>query len=263
MRLLDFDQSTWFPPDNRDHFTLEDVPHIHPLEHMISPQLIRLMEEEKRKANAPKRPDGDWWLKMPHDSRVAQLWRIGVLIFELLHGYAPWEHPKSLHIPLSHSRPDRLMIAARRKRKRRRRRMLKDPVAIGDLVSQEAADVLRAMLQRESRDRPNLEQLITFPWFQDWSAESVEKEGFGGQKADGAGDGDPGKGRPNKGRPSESDTEESRPGGRFSPMNFEEEEAEYSESGDERTDCGEPHLGAADVFALIDEMEAQQQQQQQ
>lgn len=103
-----------------------------------------------------------------HDMRGEQLWKFGALIYDLLHGYAPWEVPtldpkvgalRDIH-DLEATDDIRSYIRSRR------HRMFIDDLAIDNRLSQDCTDVLRILLARKLEDRPKLEQIAAFPWFQ-------------------------------------------------------------------------------------------------
>ncbi|PGH03417.1 serine/threonine protein kinase [Helicocarpus griseus UAMH5409] len=110
---------------------------------------------------------GDVSLYLPHDIRVNHLWKFGVLVYDLLHGYSPWELPgavsevgdvKAINV---HERA-RFQVLL----EQRRWRILNEELPVDEKLSQDCVDVLKAMLAKEVVDRPALGELVSFPWFQ-------------------------------------------------------------------------------------------------
>lgn len=105
------------------------------------------------------------------DVRDEPLWRIGVMMFQLLHGYLPWDSPDPTAPAINFSWSD-LDPAERTRhieyRDDRRRRLINEPVSISEAIplTQDCVDVLEAMLANDVEERPSIEELVAFPWFQ-------------------------------------------------------------------------------------------------
>lgn len=143
----------------------------------------------------------DYWLEqeggsdpqvevfLPHDCRVEMLWKFGVLIYDLLHGYSPWEDADDLEVVPLRSHPltvatanlDRSdlfepepphkpedSVPSRGDILMRRRRIINEELPIDEHLSQDCVDVLRSMFEKDPKDRPTLQALCTYPWFQGW-----------------------------------------------------------------------------------------------
>ncbi|KAJ5894264.1 hypothetical protein N7495_005955 [Penicillium taxi] len=102
-------------------------------------------------------------LPLTHDVREEAIWKYGVIVYGILHGYWPWE--EVCHFDLLRWKPghhDDIIDE-------RRMRMVRYDVPINESLSQGCRDVLRRLLSRDPRNRPSLDELITFPWFSQWS----------------------------------------------------------------------------------------------
>lgn len=104
----------------------------------------------------------------PHDLRQGMLWKFGVLIYVLLHGYAPWERPEfdeelgNLTHDFNPSTKKRAYYQAER-----RERILDEELPIREDLSQDCVDMLRMMLAKNIEDRPmSPMELAGMPWFQ-------------------------------------------------------------------------------------------------
>ncbi len=135
-----------------------------------------------------------------YDIRDEQLWKFACMIFKLLHGYAPFTDLEQLarnHRAVirtnygksseSDERIDRAKRRDRRYRRQRRERILNAPLQIAEeleiripptreepkkkryyqqQLTQDAIDVLQAMFLKDRVERPSVEELAAFPWFQ-------------------------------------------------------------------------------------------------
>lgn len=136
------------------------------LEHMILPELCQRLLDDDPDAGAKGQID------IPvRDVRDEPLWKLGVIMFELLHGYSPWDSPDPAEPELFFA--NFTLDSGERTRYRahrddRRRRMINEPLPISDTIpmTQDCVDVLRAMLANDPEDRPSVEELASFPWFQ-------------------------------------------------------------------------------------------------
>ena len=139
---------------------------------MITPELCQLLLDQHPDAGGP----GDQYNYTVADVGTEPLWRLGVIMFELLHGYSPWDSPDPDARGLandSHTLDLAEMQEWRAHRDDRRRRMINEPLPLAELIprtqthmTQDCADVLRAMLANDPTDRPSVEELASFPWFQ-------------------------------------------------------------------------------------------------
>lgn len=129
------------------------------------------IELKKRHWDKELRKDPQSWqiLYLPHDTRVLNLWKFGVLIYELLHGYSPWEEPEwDGRIGGLRKRAKNLQRSGRmseRKVRERRDRTINEELPIDENLSQDCVDVLRAMLTKDIERRPTLHQLVSFRGF--------------------------------------------------------------------------------------------------
>ena len=99
-----------------------------------------------------------------HDLRSKVMWNFAVLVYGMLHGFWPWDEPSCgghtarLHeVNLDHPR----VIE-------RRYRIVSEDLYIDPNLSQACKDVLQHMFRKRAEERPPVEQLINFPWFQSW-----------------------------------------------------------------------------------------------
>lgn len=139
--------------------------YIRALEHMMRPEVSQLLLDLPL-AGQPEQADF-----IIGDVRDDPLWRIGVIMFELLHGYAPWDSPYPNDPDLVFSLVEMSEDDAERHeahRDDRRRRMINEPLPISEEtpLTQDCVDVLNAVLANDPNDRPSIEELASFPWFQ-------------------------------------------------------------------------------------------------
>jgi serine/threonine protein kinase len=125
---------------------------------------------------------GKWECRpyLPHDPRAFEQWKFACIVFELLHGYAPWEPPEyydligelyDFHKNMGYKNDDGVDIgeAGLEIVLERRDAIINTEVRIDEGMSQDCVDALRAMLARDPAKRPDpthLEELASFPWFQ-------------------------------------------------------------------------------------------------
>ncbi|KAJ5098676.1 hypothetical protein N7532_005677 [Penicillium argentinense] len=103
------------------------------------------------------------------DLRKWAMWKLGVIIYGILHGYWPWDTERDGHVNLldwykvpGESEVTRVI--------RRRKRIMNDPLPLNESLSQDCKDVLQAMLAKNPYDRPALRELASnFPWFRQWT----------------------------------------------------------------------------------------------
>lgn len=109
-------------------------------------------------------------IPLRHDVRGLTLWQLGCIIYELLHGFAPWEEPdpdpdigRLSEWPRGRSAAQQ----ARRMRKirERRQRVIREELPVSEDLSQDCVDMLRAMFTKDPEERPKLQELLSMPWF--------------------------------------------------------------------------------------------------
>ncbi|KAI9669214.1 MAG: hypothetical protein M1817_004709 [Caeruleum heppii] len=151
-------------------------------ENLIAPEVVvGLLElyrdpENKRHTKSFCENVGTRKVKITGDHRALQLWKLGGMIFELLHGFATWTDLNYLGTPLEYEPTvDDERWGEEMNRNERRQRMLTEPLPIKAGLSQDCVDVLQAMMEKRVEARPSVEELLTFPWFQGWYAESGER----------------------------------------------------------------------------------------
>lgn len=112
----------------------------------------------------------------PHDVRKQITWKLGVLIYDLLHGYSPWELPE--YDPnIGDVKDNRFPLNAGRviDRAERRERIIHEELPISEELSQDCVDVIRTLLARDIDDRQTLLEVASMPWFQghwaDWPSD--------------------------------------------------------------------------------------------
>lgn len=140
--------------------------HIPAFEYMIAPELTLFF------AQAPYNSSRNTLLSStvnyPHDIRVEHLWKFGVLVYDLLHGYSPWEPPeydrnvgevKELYSLKKTDLRMRYILD-------RRMRIMNEELPIDERLSQDCVDALRVLLAKNIGDRATLSELAALPWFQ-------------------------------------------------------------------------------------------------
>ena len=103
------------------------------------------------------------------DIREGDVWRLGVLTFELLGGCPPWQDQNEKDwqryvVDQGWIYPEET--------KARRARILEFPVPVYERLSEDCKDALRAMLATNPAERVTLEELATLPWFSGWFVDS-------------------------------------------------------------------------------------------
>ncbi|KAI9837325.1 MAG: hypothetical protein M1819_000399 [Sarea resinae] len=167
VQLIDFD-SLEFVLSGRDQ-CYDHLPNNYEVEDRLTPEMCRGLydrfewKDDLRTIQVP--------LKAPFITvRHAQLWRFAVMVYQLLHGYVPWDSPDpdlwSYSDPLGHYNYNHWGSEDRKVRNARRERMLNEPLHVREDLSQDCADVLQAMLAIEPNDRPIINEIASFPWFQ-------------------------------------------------------------------------------------------------
>ncbi|KAI9878857.1 MAG: hypothetical protein M1830_010329 [Pleopsidium flavum] len=155
------------------------MPHIYMLEHMISPELVLALTEYMIDPDEPRNEGEQKDVVIECDWRDEQLWKLGVITFELLHGYAPWDSPDpqapAINIDTA-ALSDAELEIHKANREDRRDQIVNDPLPISDQLglSQDCVDFLNAIFQKDPRQRPSIEELATFPWCQGSYVDSGE-----------------------------------------------------------------------------------------
>ncbi|KAJ5638733.1 hypothetical protein N7528_001123 [Penicillium herquei] len=118
----------------------------------------------------PENQERDWegrpqlTLKLRTDVRKTMIWKFGVLVYGILHGYWPWFDPRLQQNDLLYfdGQPDDEVNC-------RRTRILYEDLPIREDLSQDCKDVLTHLFQKDPNDRPSLETLVCYPWFSQWA----------------------------------------------------------------------------------------------
>ncbi|KAK2767048.1 hypothetical protein FQN54_006366 [Arachnomyces sp. PD_36] len=160
---------------------------IEPQEYQMSPELAIEMSKDywRQKEEATDVTFLQVDVLLPHDSRHAMIWKFGVLIYDLLHGYSPWEDSDDLEVVPLRTHPltkasmypgyfpsdmtgpgpkDR--VPSRQDILDRRHRIINKELQIAEHLTQDCVDVLRSMLDKDPTKRPSLRDLCSYPWFQ-------------------------------------------------------------------------------------------------
>jgi serine/threonine protein kinase len=102
-----------------------------------------------------------------HDIRMEIPWKLGVLTYDLLHGYSPWERPQYDPTLGEVKRlPRKAIESVRRDFAERRERIINEELPIREDLSQGFVDALRFMLAKDADERPTLYDVTALPWFQ-------------------------------------------------------------------------------------------------
>ncbi|RAL14564.1 Protein kinase domain-containing protein [Aspergillus homomorphus CBS 101889] len=111
---------------------------------------------------------------VPHDVRKTGLWMLAADIYELLHGYMPWENPewdgrvsylsqwKQQGIPRGHEQ------LRSYEANRRRHRVVNLEIPLRESLSQDCADAMLMMFAKDTKKRPTLPEMESFVWFGQW-----------------------------------------------------------------------------------------------
>lgn len=114
---------------------------------------------------------------LPHDIRRLTCWQLAAIIYELLHGFAPWEEKEwNERIEGIVNYRDGAHQAPRlRKVRERRGRIINEDLPIDEYLSQDCVDALQMMFVKDPEKRPTLEEMASFTWFGQWSYHSAEE----------------------------------------------------------------------------------------
>ncbi|PYH40191.1 Protein kinase domain-containing protein [Aspergillus saccharolyticus JOP 1030-1] len=111
-------------------------------------------------------------IKLTHDVRMVGLWALASNIYEILHGYFPWEDPEyddrieSLYFYASAKGAQREMRV--KAVDQRRRRVINTEVPLREGLSQDCADAMLMMFAKDPNERPSLPVVESYPWFGQW-----------------------------------------------------------------------------------------------
>ncbi|KAK2839322.1 hypothetical protein FQN49_006254 [Arthroderma sp. PD_2] len=141
--------------------------YIEAFEYFVNPEIALAFATHN--ISNPRDTLADRVLYMDHDIRVQYLWKFGVLVYDLLHGYSPWEtpdrHPDQAEIKelydWSNDDVQKYVYLYDR-----RVRVMNEELPIDERLSQDCVDALRHLLARDEADRMELEKLQSLPWFQ-------------------------------------------------------------------------------------------------
>ncbi|KAK2748133.1 hypothetical protein FQN57_001257 [Myotisia sp. PD_48] len=146
------------------------------MEHFVGPKIAITLAHPYNRERA-KLFHGQQ-LYITRDVRIEHLWKFGVILYDLLHGYSPWEPPqwddllgeiKEYHD--FEMNPDTLANVFDR-----RIRIMNEELPVNENLSQDCVDVLRILLAKEEADRTTLVEVADLPWFQGhWVDHSPQK----------------------------------------------------------------------------------------
>ncbi|KAJ5772588.1 hypothetical protein N7520_003117 [Penicillium odoratum] len=151
-----------FGLDDED-FVCEMYPYLPFQEYQMLPELAESMFR-------PENRERDWseniWVDFNSDVRQIMLWKFGVIVYGLLHGYWPWDDP-----PYGGHEWQLLDYrgGASKRIHDRRLRIICEALPIREDLSQDCKDVLRHLFQKDPAKRPSLETMTMYPWFSQWS----------------------------------------------------------------------------------------------
>lgn len=135
-------------------------------EYMLAPEIAMLFTQHPY--NSTKRDLLGSSFNYDHDVRVEHLWKFGVLVYDLLHGYSPWETPE--YDPNIGEIKELYSLEMTDLRIRyildRRIRIMNEELPVDERLSQDCVDALRVLLAKEAGDRANLSEIAALPWFQ-------------------------------------------------------------------------------------------------
>lgn len=163
-KLIDLGMTT-FGFDDPD-FQKDSWAHVVGQENILTPEIALELAKPEWKHQDREQIQVD--IPIPYDARIAHLWRIGALTYEMLHGYAPWESPEYYH-ELGRVDWDRENAAQWEEVDDRRDRIINEELPIREDLSQDCVDMLRMMLHKQPMERATLEELCSVPWFGQWA----------------------------------------------------------------------------------------------
>jgi serine/threonine protein kinase len=144
----------------------EQWDHIPALEYLLPPEIVLRLKGESH--IDVQNPTWDDQRRVPyvHDIRMEIPWKLGVLTYDLLHGYSPWERPEYDPRLGELKRVPRASLEVFLDWAARRERILNEELPIREDLSQDCVDALRFMLAKDVDDRPTLYEVSALPWFQ-------------------------------------------------------------------------------------------------
>ena len=147
-------------------FQADSWAHVIGQENILTPEIALELSKPDLKLQDRHQIQVD--IHIPHDTRIAHLWRIGALTYEMLHGYAPWESPdwESKLGKVDESRPT---DAHWKEVYERRERIINEELPVREDLSQDCVDLLKMMLHKQPMKRATLEELCSVPWFGQWA----------------------------------------------------------------------------------------------
>ncbi|KAM5444267.1 hypothetical protein MferCBS31731_000784 [Microsporum ferrugineum] len=141
--------------------------YIEAFEYFVNPEIALAFATTDLKE--PMKTVSDSMVSLDHDIRVQYLWKFGVLVYDLLHGYSPWETPerqpnlgdiKTLYAWQDDDEEKFHYLYDRRLR------IMNEELPIDERLSQDCVDALRHLLARDESNRMEMEELQRLPWFQ-------------------------------------------------------------------------------------------------
>lgn len=147
-------------------FQADSWAHVIGQENILTPEIALELSKPDLKLQDRHQIQVD--IHIPHDTRIAHLWRIGALTYEMLHGYAPWESAdwESKLGKVDESRPT---DAHWKEVYERRERIINEELPVREDLSQDCVDLLKMMLHKQPMKRATLEELCSVPWFGQWA----------------------------------------------------------------------------------------------
>lgn len=163
-KLIDLGMTTFGFTDL--DFQADSWAHVVGQENILTPEIALELSKPDLKDQDRHRIQVD--IPIPHDTRIAHLWRIGALTYEMLHGYAPWESP-DWEPALGKVDESRSTDAHWKEVYERRDRIINEELPVREDLSQDCVDMLRMMLHKQPMERATLEELCSVPWFGQWA----------------------------------------------------------------------------------------------
>ncbi|KAJ5946935.1 hypothetical protein N7454_003774 [Penicillium verhagenii] len=161
VQLIDLG-NVWFGLEDED-FLSQGYAYIPFQEYQIQPEFAEILfRPENRERDLGK----EVWIEWKTDVRQITLWKFGVILYGLLHGFWPWDNPPSggheMDLLDYHGGENQRVYD-------RRLRIMWDDLPIREDLSQDCKDVLRHLFQKDPAKRPSLETLASYPWFMQWA----------------------------------------------------------------------------------------------
>lgn len=140
--------------------------HLTAQEHLMTPELAIEMSKPYWKDQEKRHDQVD--VCLPHNALNEHMWTFAALTYDILHGFAPWESPNPYMMSVDDPRRDEYPVLWTIVDERRDR-LINEELPIDENLSQDCVDALRMMLMKKPMDRPTLEELCSFPWFDQWA----------------------------------------------------------------------------------------------